>query len=63
MSDLTVGKALRLFFGVEVVGLAIVIMGLVMSGNVVLISLGGMVMISGFVLLYAWVGCLIISFA
>ena len=51
MSDITVGKALRLFIGVEAVGLAIVILGLMLGGNVVLISLGGLVMIPGFLFL------------
>ena len=51
MSDITIGKALRLFFGVEAVGLAIVILGMVMDMNAVLVSLGGLVMIPGFVFL------------
>jgi hypothetical protein len=42
---------LRLFFGVEVFGLAIVVLGVVMGGNAVLISLGGLVMIPGFLFL------------
>ncbi len=51
MNDITIGRALRLFFGVEAVGLAIVILGMVMGMNAVLVSLGGLVMIPGFVFL------------
>jgi len=51
MSDITIGKALRLFFGVEAVGLAIVILGVVMGMNAVLVSLGELVMIPGFIFL------------
>jgi len=51
MSEVTIGRALRLFFGVEAVGLAIVILGVVMGMNAVLVSLGGLVMIPGFVFL------------
>jgi hypothetical protein len=51
MSGVTIGRALRLFFGVEAVGLAIVILGMVMGMNALLLSLGGLVMIPGFVFL------------
>ncbi len=51
MNEVTIAKALRLFFVVEAAGLAIILLGALMEKNECLISFGGLVMIPGFAFL------------